>query len=510
MDWSKALDVDVALKNVRQDLVGDWYRDPWGWPEIEYVATSAPAVLFDRAASSGVYRVANLDVPKEGFASRPAVVMEPVDRLLYQAVVDRVSVRLTKGMQPWVFGWRLRRRKPAPGLMARNDYEWANQRNALYRLVEKQAFDLKTDIVSCFASMPIHRVIEDIEHRVDGQHAVVGRLTGMLHGWDAAPGRRGLPQRNAASSLLANMYLMNLDEAVTDYNETTRRSTSSSRKLSTRWMDDLWVFGHDEGRLRRLQVDLQDKARNLGLELHAAKTGIHEGDELARQALQTAHSAVDSALNEPLFSNDSPDTAPLRELVESLLEEPEAADRSSVHFACVRLRQKKMTAEAQLLLEQAERMPHVADHLSRLSNDLGLWKSYQTWYADYVKSDWARFSWSVAQLTTMFPSKSKVSDAVVTALVELMDDKPDLPVLAVGIQRLARWDSDTAKDLLRALESKSDHPLERRLLALGSLDLREPRHRIRDLLGAYPENQVTLRLIEDRGFKKLAAAKDFR
>lgn len=63
MDWSKALDLKTALGNVRQDLVGDWYRDPWGWPEIDYVASSEPDALYKRAASGSVCRVANLDVP---------------------------------------------------------------------------------------------------------------------------------------------------------------------------------------------------------------------------------------------------------------------------------------------------------------------------------------------------------------------------------------------------------------------------------------------------------------
>jgi hypothetical protein len=52
--------------------------------------------------------------------------------------------------------------------------------------------------------------------------------------------------------------------------------------------------------------------------------------------------------------------------------------------------------------------------------------------------------------------------------------------------------------------------LERRLLAFGSLGLREPRQKIRDLLGAYDENQVTLRLIESRSFQPIPVSSDFR
>lgn len=169
-----------------------------------------------------------------------------------------------------------------------------------------------------------------------------------------------------------------------------------------------------------------------------------------------------------------------------------------------------MKTEATALLDQAKRMPHAADHLSRLANDLGLWKSYMDWYPKYVKSDWARFDWSRAQLATMFPSRGKVDQSVIDAMAAQMGSKPDLPLLAVCIQRLMRWEPDTARDLIRDLTSGADHPLERRLLALGSLGLGEPRQRVRDLLSAYDENQVTLRLIESRNFRPIAVSSDFR
>jgi hypothetical protein len=243
------------------------------------------------------------------------------------------------------------------------------------------------------------------------------------------------------------------------------------------------------------------------LELHAAKTGIYEGAVLSQVALQANHSAIDDALFD---LGGVVDLGPLEELVDRLVEEPESADRTSVHFACVRLRRQGMKAQATALLAQAKRMPHAADHLSRLANDLGLWKSYMDWYPKHVKSHWARFDWSRAQLATMFPSGAKVDQGVIDAMATQMQDKPDLPLLAVCIQRLMRWDPDTARDLIRVLSTGADHPLERRLLALGSLGLREPRQRIRDLLGAYDENQVTLQVIESRNFQPIAVSGDFR
>jgi hypothetical protein len=54
---------------------GDWYRDPWGWPELDWVVAARPQLALDRAGSAGVRRSVKLDVPKENFATRPAMVV---------------------------------------------------------------------------------------------------------------------------------------------------------------------------------------------------------------------------------------------------------------------------------------------------------------------------------------------------------------------------------------------------------------------------------------------------
>lgn len=507
VDWGKALDLDRALVNVEQDLIGDWYRDPWSWPEIRFAAKHHTAAVFDRATGRGVRRVANISVPKEGFAARPAVVMDPVDRLLYEAMVGRLSKQLTHGLQPWVFGWRLRRTKAQPGVLARNDFEWERHRRELSDLVNLCSYGFKTDIVSCFASMPIHAVQEEIDRRATGARDLTTRLLGMLEGWDAAPGRRGLPQRNVSSSLLANMYLMGIDEVIHDYNasEAGPSSLGLSDSLSTRWMDDIWVFGQDEGRLRRLQVDLQESARSLGLELNSAKTHLYEGDDLAQAALALNHSAVD----EGLATKPTAETQPLEDLLDELLANPESADRTSIHFACVRMRKHQVKSRASKLIHVARHMPHGADHISRVMRAFGAWPSLMDWYVEYLASDWARFDWSAAQLATMFPSKASVDQSLIDVLVEKLTHSPELPMFAVAVQRLIKWAPDTLRDVIREVEPRTDHPMERRILALGAVALRERRRVVRDLLGAYEENGITLRLLEQRDFRPLAVSSDF-
>lgn len=505
VDWNKSLDLDLALTNLRQDFIGDWYRDPWGWPEIDQVESEGLAPLVERATSTGVRRVANIDVPKENFGVRPAVLLEPLDRLLYQALTDRLSKQLIGKLPDWVHGWRLRRKNPAPGVMARNDFEWERQLNELSNCVGLLPYGFKTDIVSCFASMPSALVGEEVERRA-GSGPIPTRLIDMLHGWDASPGRRGLPQRSMASAVFANMYLSVVDEVIDDYNSSvgTKGALSLLKNVSTRWMDDIWVFGRDEGRLRRLQIDLQQAAREAHLELNSAKTALLEGSDLAQEALKVNHSAIDDAL-----LDSKPNLQPLEELLDKIINDPEGSDRTSIHFAMVRMRDQKLESRLPKLVDAAHRMPHGSDHLARAFQTFGLWKDLGEWYVELLNSDWGALDWSIAQLGTMFPSKKHPGDEVVDGLLDALGRRPQLPLQAVALQRLVKWAPDELRDLVRDRADQWDHPLERRLLGLTSVALEEPRPRTRALLGAYEENDLTLRAVAARRFRPLPVVGDF-
>jgi hypothetical protein len=505
VDWLGVLDFTKALRNVRGDLIGDWYRDPWSWPEYDYLADDGWAMVARRASADGVRRVALADIPKENYSARPAVVMEPVDRLLFQALVDRLSKGLIGNLAPWVFGWRLPRDNQESGSYASNKTEWTQYQGALSRLVSLNSVGLKTDIVSCFASIPVPRVIDDIERQAGGQ--VAPRLINMLLGFDGIAGRRGLPQRSKASSALANMYLMRLDRVLRDYDEETGADPLSIFLNSggvARWMDDIWVFGPDEGSLRSHQVDIQKAARDAGLELHLGKTEVLTEDALVTAALRAHHSAVDDAL-----TDDEPNVVPLEELIDRITDAPETADRSSIHFALTRARNYHVTSRRDALIAAASRMPHGADHLARAFRDLHWWSDLQEWFLDYQKSPWAKFEWSVASLGAMFPSTGQVIPAVRDRFSEILAGRPSLPLLALTAQRLASWDADRARDVIHAILPRADHPHERRVLGLAAVAAREERDFIRSILKEYEENTVTLSLIEASDFRPLRLSPDF-
>lgn len=38
MTWDEIINLEQALTNCHIDIIRDWYYDPWGWPELDWVA----------------------------------------------------------------------------------------------------------------------------------------------------------------------------------------------------------------------------------------------------------------------------------------------------------------------------------------------------------------------------------------------------------------------------------------------------------------------------------------
>ena len=439
----KALEIERAVRNVDIDIRGDWYRDPWGWPEVRWALKRDPETFTKRLNSEGVRRCAPIDVPKENFAVRPAIVLDPIDRVIYQALVDRLSPDLIGSQPDWVYGWRLPPGSEERGKYARNDYQWDNFRTQLNGLAGWFDVGLKTDVVSFFASVELDSVA-DLVSDLTGTGAVQTRLLDLLEGWSHVAGRC---------------------------------SSSCAERSSV---------------------------EAIGLRMNFAKTDVLEADPLVAEARQIEHSAVDDGLiGEPV------DRGPLNELIDALLGRPEHASRTSVRFACSRMRDHEALERVGDMVDKADRMPHGADHLSRLFRESEAWRDLDRCYLDYRSSAWASIDWSVAQLGTMFPSDTNVP-GVAEAFGEILASaNSSLPVTTLAAQRLAAWDKNAARLSIREASRSADQPLGRRSLALAALAAGEGRKFVRGLLNEFEDNTVTLSMLEDTGFKAPKVLRDF-
>jgi Reverse transcriptase (RNA-dependent DNA polymerase) len=503
MDWLTDLDLRVALKNCRNDMLGDWYRDPWGWPEVEWAVSQRPEIITARLNSTGARRAAKLDVAKENFGIRPAVVLDPIDRLIYQALVDNISRKIVGAMPTWVYGWRLPPSPKKSGTYARNDLQWLKLIADLKRNARRYSFLLKTDIVSFFASIPINHLVEQIFDS-GRRTAPTERLTEMLHAWDKTPDRGGLPQRSSASAVLANLYLQPVDDLIGHY---FKRSVSRHSGTAVRWMDDIWIFGEDESDLRALQIETEHALRGIGLDLNLAKTAVFRGPEVMHEIARLDFTGLDYGLGiEPPAPQSLRDFETLKDQV---LSSPEQANRTTVRFITTRMRRYSIYKDLPRFVRDAPRMPHCADFLARLFRDSGESRNMIDWYLDYAVGPWGRIDWTLAQLGTMFSAQVAKSLSLEEYFSDLLAKNRSLALTALASQRLASSEGTNARFILRETAASSDSPMQKRVLALASLQASESRPVVRRILSEFEENAVTLEMLEERGFRPPKPVSDY-
>jgi len=430
------------------------------------------------------------------------VVLDILDRLTYQALVDRLSPDLIGGMARSAFGWRLAPDDRERGKYSHNNLQWAAYRNHLALCAAFATAALRTDLVAFFSSIPLdmaHSAIDDGAPK----GAVTRRLHSLLSGFDNIPERSGLPQRSTASAVLANMILSPMDDVLDFYSTDLPtlallgrgRSERFRRRSNARWMDDMWLFGSEVSRMRRAQTDLQRTALSLGLNINSGKTAVFEGPAVAQEALQIEHSAVDDALD------SRNDNRPLEELVDRLLASPESAGRTSLKFAVKRMRDHTVRYRLQEFTVVAKQMPHAADILAPLFKETFATGGLQDWFLDYASSDWASFDWSVSHYVRMFPSSRPPRKPMREYVAKIVADPGSpLPLAAVAAQRLAAWDKSVARSAIRATLSRTSHPQLRRVLVLAALEAGETSLQIRKWLRQEPENALTLEMLEQFNF----------
>jgi Reverse transcriptase (RNA-dependent DNA polymerase) len=502
--WIKDFDLVRARRNLFVEFNGDWFRDPWGWPEIMWLTEGPGAAhVAARIRADDACRGYALDVPKENFGTRPACILHPLDRLAYQVVVDFLSVRLAGNLPSFVCGWRLRRDAPEPGVYAHNGFEWRNHRRHLVEFSRRYEKALTTDIVSYFASIDLSR-LTDVVARATRSSRAQRRLLAYFDTFEQATDRKGLPQRSFASSLLANAYLAPLDDLLMARSQPVRRAHRPSTHSVARWMDDIWLFGEDEGALRKAQIEIEAVLLELGLVMNSAKTVILEGDDLQNRARQREHSGVEAQLK----NSGGDELSALLELVGRILAAPEQVDRTTYRFVLARVEEFGLIDVARELAAVAHRAPHAADSLADAFRRLDLWRDMSDWYLEYRRSPWLR-NLACAHFGRMFPRTDALGDGRVVEALEEDCSTADLPRATVALTRLVAWDAGAARPVIREAARHLDHPLLRRSFALAAIAAGEERALIRRLLRSHRENAPLLEMIEERHFSPFRVPRSF-
>jgi hypothetical protein len=482
------VDLQKAASNLADDIAKDWHTDPWGWPEIEGLKTIRQDLVLDRLASSDAGYVVKLDVAKDANSTRPALVMNPVDRLAYQSLIDLISLELVGHLPSWVYGWRLDRNHPAKGCYADNSSEWHSFNAALANGRKEFRHVLRLDIRGFFGSIS-HGLLLPQLLRQCKSYQLFERIEQFINSWNITSGRSGLPQRFLPSSLLAQAYLRPLDEFLSRMLRLFRGRINVSR-----WMDDIWLFSNDR---RMLDVSLKELASildQLGLEFNSDKTKWLEtnGPEFSLMVTASADEGGE---------NDYASQSTIDERIQEILANAEEAPRALfglLNSGTIDARQEALLSELEPKLGS---FPHVADFLANAILISKRWNNHEEWYVKYLDSHISPTDWSVEAFAEMFPVRSAhPPEEVANAFAEKLKTGLQTTVLPLACHRLAVWRQAQAMDLFVDSANSLSTPFEFRSLALAALATGGNRDFVDECLSAHSDTSVLLDMIRRRDF----------
>jgi hypothetical protein len=305
---SKLCDIDLLRRSwhlARDDSRADFVPDPFRHSDFafhldEHLKGISEDLSRDRYHPKPIVTI---DVPKSTLSVRPGAILAIEDKVVLFAIACLIAPHVDKKIPENVYSWRVKKEPGKKGLF--HDHEilkfpflkhatiqrkltlvepwyarWPEFEEASKYVFEKEGYNylVVSDIAAYFENIDLLILRDILTECLPNQHRIIYFLMTLLEYWTwptthgvRAP--QGLPQGNGVSSFLANVYLLPIDKAMTGF------ATKKDIKY-IRYMDDVRVFAKDYTTAIESLFLMNEKLRELRLNIQASKTRVIEGDEI--------------------------------------------------------------------------------------------------------------------------------------------------------------------------------------------------------------------------------------
>ncbi len=382
------LDVEQAVKNVVTDVEQDWYQDPFKWPEFSRLT---PEIIGERLRNSRCGWSFAMDVPKQNEGTRPALIINPLDRVAMQSLADQLSLSISRDMPDWVFGWRLNRQAAQKGHYASNSREWKLFRKRLKDLSSNHRYVLKIDVASFFESINTEQLLSRVGRKYR-KIDVLGRLSAYFDRFQARRNGAGLPQRSLASSVLAQESLRSVDRYI---------CRVAPEISPARWMDDIWLFGDSHSYLWDACREIEGILDCDGLKLNPKKTELIEARSDDSDLLAGA-----SGGGEPSSDNDESFAEKILVLLDQIGEAPRSEVSFFLKYGGHKSNKVRQVIADRLSVDTLQHSGHVADKFADFIKEQNIWEQFLDWYLAFVRRNPDQHDWLLPTWARMFPASS--------------------------------------------------------------------------------------------------------
>jgi len=271
MSWIDKLDLEKAIKEICEDerQGKDFCIDPLRFEDltIESVREILVKTAKERIKKGAqVNALIEIDVPKSNYILRPGARPGILDWVVYQAVVNFIGGEIYKLIPDCSYSFNRFREQFKRKRQKRKIEHWLDFENKVLEYSKQYDYMLVTDITSFFENISLNVLRERLlTLRASNDYAsgVNYLVENILKPWttNSKVEDFGLPQGPSASSILADIYLYQVD-----------RDMKINKIVYIRYMDDIRIFTKTKADLKRALICLVRSLRDLKLNLNSKKT----------------------------------------------------------------------------------------------------------------------------------------------------------------------------------------------------------------------------------------------
>jgi hypothetical protein len=304
------LEWDLALQRFSKDIRDDFFPDPIGYRDLLDNRAATVAILREMSSGFEPSGTASLQIPKANLTLRHCINLHPLDRIVYQALIDKLIPLLDPKLSDCTFSHRLRE-VDSKLIFKHAPDQWRAFRHAVREAIKRDVSNylVVTDLAQYYENIDFHKLKRHVqtmigEDKLPEHDACVETLFKCLEQWSPY-NHCGLPQNIDASSFLGNIFLDYVDRVMLRLGY-----------QYFRYMDDIRIVVPSERRARTALIELVDVLRSIGLGLNSGKTEIQapaspqllktieeEDPEIAaiEESVRSAHLGRINAIVSPLF-----------------------------------------------------------------------------------------------------------------------------------------------------------------------------------------------------------------
>ena len=208
-------------------------------------------------------------MPKKLFSYRPVTYLNPIDSIIYQALVDQLISYKREKFSCHVYS-NIINKIQSSNVFDNPVKNWIKMKNNIRETHKKNnPYYYFSDVSGYFENIKIDKLFDILKFYTGrNEKKYIPCLEILLKKWSYATAQ-GLVQPHHASSILSKIYLTPVDSKL-----------GYLGKKYNRYVDEFHVLAQEKHELLKITMELSEGLRELGLNINVSKSKLLEGNDV--------------------------------------------------------------------------------------------------------------------------------------------------------------------------------------------------------------------------------------